>query len=353
MIRATKLWCIECAPGKGRSSACSWIATNAASRTSSAQPCATRPKTADLSQETFLRAYAHLGTFNPQLGKFSTWIYQIARNVIRTYLAKSLRAPQLQELPQEQSLESALPDPLAARRSGRRRAARRSRARAARRACGASGAHAHGLGAALFRQHGVSDDREHAGALARQREDADPSRQNRAHQEDARARSGAPSKRCRRRREGEAPMRCSSCEPLLDAYLEATLRAARRARRSRRICAPATRCEALLRELRVIDALLETARPPGSVAGDFTAPSFRRRTSYAARSSPARPVRCRAAALCTRRRVALAASSALRSARLAAPARTRVVAIGQRAISPRSARRRARSRRRRRWPRRP
>jgi RNA polymerase sigma-70 factor, ECF subfamily len=67
-------------------------------------------ETADLSQETFLRAYAHLGTFNPQLGKFSTWIYQIARNVVRTYLAKSLRAPQLAELPQDQSLESALPD---------------------------------------------------------------------------------------------------------------------------------------------------------------------------------------------------------------------------------------------------
>jgi RNA polymerase sigma-70 factor (ECF subfamily) len=67
-------------------------------------------ETADLSQETFLRAYAHLGTFNPQLGKFSTWIYQIARNVIRTYLAKSLRAPALAELSQEQSIESALPD---------------------------------------------------------------------------------------------------------------------------------------------------------------------------------------------------------------------------------------------------
>jgi len=65
---------------------------------------------ADLSQETFLRAYAHLGTFNPQLGKFSTWIYQIARNVIRTYLAKSMRAPQTQELGADQSLESALPD---------------------------------------------------------------------------------------------------------------------------------------------------------------------------------------------------------------------------------------------------
>jgi RNA polymerase sigma-70 factor, ECF subfamily len=67
-------------------------------------------ETADLSQETFLRAYAHLGTFNPQLGKFSTWIYQIARNVIRTYLAKSLRAPQIHELSQEQSLETAIPD---------------------------------------------------------------------------------------------------------------------------------------------------------------------------------------------------------------------------------------------------
>ena len=67
-------------------------------------------ETADLSQETFLRAYAHLGTFNPQLGKFSTWIYQIARNVIRTYLSKSLRAPQLQELSPEHGIESSLPD---------------------------------------------------------------------------------------------------------------------------------------------------------------------------------------------------------------------------------------------------
>jgi RNA polymerase sigma-70 factor (ECF subfamily) len=67
-------------------------------------------ETADLSQETFLRAYAHLGTFNPQLGKFSTWIYQIARNVIRTYLAKSLRAPQIHELSQEHTLETAIPD---------------------------------------------------------------------------------------------------------------------------------------------------------------------------------------------------------------------------------------------------
>ncbi len=66
---------------------------------------------ADLSQETFLRAYAHLHTFNPQLGKFSTWIYQIGRNVVRTHLTKSQRMPQLQELPQEQTLETTLADP--------------------------------------------------------------------------------------------------------------------------------------------------------------------------------------------------------------------------------------------------
>ena len=65
---------------------------------------------ADLSQETFLRAYAHLGTFNPQLGKFSTWIYQIARNVIRTHLGRSLRKPVAQPLGEEQTLENALPD---------------------------------------------------------------------------------------------------------------------------------------------------------------------------------------------------------------------------------------------------
>jgi len=65
---------------------------------------------ADLSQETFLRAYAHLGTFNPSLGKFSTWLYHIARNVVRTYLAKSQRRPATQELGEDRTLENALPD---------------------------------------------------------------------------------------------------------------------------------------------------------------------------------------------------------------------------------------------------
>jgi RNA polymerase sigma-70 factor (ECF subfamily) len=65
---------------------------------------------ADLTQETFLRAYAHLHTFNPSLGKFSTWVYHIARNVVRTHLGKSLRRPVTQELGEDRTLENLLPD---------------------------------------------------------------------------------------------------------------------------------------------------------------------------------------------------------------------------------------------------
>jgi RNA polymerase sigma-70 factor (ECF subfamily) len=64
----------------------------------------------DLTQDTFMRAYAHLGTFNPALGRFSTWIYHIARNVVRTHLGKSLRRPQTQDLGEDVTIESALPD---------------------------------------------------------------------------------------------------------------------------------------------------------------------------------------------------------------------------------------------------
>jgi RNA polymerase sigma-70 factor (ECF subfamily) len=65
---------------------------------------------ADLAQDTFMRAYAHLGTFNPSLGRFSTWIYHIARNVVRTHLGKSLRRPKTQELGDDRTVENALPD---------------------------------------------------------------------------------------------------------------------------------------------------------------------------------------------------------------------------------------------------
>ena len=54
-------------------------------------------------------------------------------------------------------------------------------------------------------------------------------------------------------------MRCSSCEPLLDPFLEGTLSRAERAAVSAHVgqCAE---CAELLHELRVVDALLTTAR---------------------------------------------------------------------------------------------
>jgi anti-sigma factor RsiW len=63
-------------------------------------------------------------------------------------------------------------------------------------------------------------------------------------------------------------VRCSSCEPLLDRYVEGTLSAREMARVSShlRTC---ERCEALLTELRVIDALLATTAPV-ELAPNFT-----------------------------------------------------------------------------------
>jgi RNA polymerase sigma-70 factor (ECF subfamily) len=65
---------------------------------------------ADLTQETFLRAYAHLGTYNADLGRFSTWLYHIARNVVRTFLGRLQRRPAAAELGEERTLENSLPD---------------------------------------------------------------------------------------------------------------------------------------------------------------------------------------------------------------------------------------------------
>lgn len=65
-------------------------------------------------------------------------------------------------------------------------------------------------------------------------------------------------------------MRCSSCEPMLDDHLEATLsrRHMREVALHLRSC-PA--CNALFEELRVIDALLTTTQPRGRIGSDFTA----------------------------------------------------------------------------------
>jgi RNA polymerase sigma-70 factor, ECF subfamily len=65
---------------------------------------------ADLTQETFLRAFAHLGTFNPELGRFSTWLFHIARNVVRTFLARTQRRPVAADLGEDRTLENTLPD---------------------------------------------------------------------------------------------------------------------------------------------------------------------------------------------------------------------------------------------------
>jgi RNA polymerase sigma-70 factor (ECF subfamily) len=65
---------------------------------------------ADLTQETFLRAYLHLGTFKPELGCFSTWLYHIARNVVRTFLGRAQRRPVAAELSPDRTLEERLRD---------------------------------------------------------------------------------------------------------------------------------------------------------------------------------------------------------------------------------------------------
>ncbi len=64
----------------------------------------------DVAQETFMRAYAHLDTFNPNLAKFSTWLYQIARNASRTYLSKESRRPPHEDLYEDETIEQRIPE---------------------------------------------------------------------------------------------------------------------------------------------------------------------------------------------------------------------------------------------------
>ena len=63
-------------------------------------------------------------------------------------------------------------------------------------------------------------------------------------------------------------MRCSSCEPLLDRYIEGTL-TPREMSRVREHLASCPHCAALMAELRVVDALLATTRPV-ELAPNFT-----------------------------------------------------------------------------------
>jgi len=80
-------------------------------------------------------------------------------------------------------------------------------------------------------------------------------------------------------------VRCSSCELLLDHYLEGSLRP-RKALEIATHVAECDPCAALLEELRVIDGLLLTARAPAAMTPDFT-----KSVVSAAAAAPLRPAR--------------------------------------------------------------
>ena len=81
-------------------------------------------------------------------------------------------------------------------------------------------------------------------------------------------------------------MRCSSCEILLDRYVEGTLPPARMAAVSRHV-RTCTSCERLLTELRVVDALLATTKPV-ELAPNFTFAVMAETHAIAAPRRPAR-----------------------------------------------------------------
>jgi RNA polymerase sigma-70 factor (ECF subfamily) len=58
----------------------------------------------DLTQETFVRAFRHLGALREE-GKFSTWLFSIAKNVAREHLRSSERRAVKVELDDESVLE--------------------------------------------------------------------------------------------------------------------------------------------------------------------------------------------------------------------------------------------------------
>lgn len=61
----------------------------------------------DLTQETFLQAYRHLGDFKRK-AKFSTWLWKIAHNLSLAYLKKHNH---LQELPLKEEIVASTPPP--------------------------------------------------------------------------------------------------------------------------------------------------------------------------------------------------------------------------------------------------
>jgi RNA polymerase sigma-70 factor (ECF subfamily) len=49
----------------------------------------TQARAEEVAQETFLRAWTHLGEFDPRRGAFSTWIYTIARRLALNEIARA------------------------------------------------------------------------------------------------------------------------------------------------------------------------------------------------------------------------------------------------------------------------
>lgn len=68
-----------------------------------------RGQTEDLAQETFLLAWQHLDQYQSNLGKFSTWLFTIARNLALNEIA---RAGNRLELPAGDELQEAACDRL-------------------------------------------------------------------------------------------------------------------------------------------------------------------------------------------------------------------------------------------------
>lgn len=69
-----------------------------------------RSQTEDLAQETFLRAWRNLGQYRSNVGRFSTWLYTIARNLALNEMERAKTRPTLIDPPPEPMCERARPD---------------------------------------------------------------------------------------------------------------------------------------------------------------------------------------------------------------------------------------------------
>lgn len=57
--------------------------------------CGNRDDADELAQDVFVRVYRHIGTFEPRSGaKFTTWLFQVARNVVFDYGRRRSRRPE-------------------------------------------------------------------------------------------------------------------------------------------------------------------------------------------------------------------------------------------------------------------